>query len=180
VTLLLEPDLVIPPALAPASIWRVLLTGSREWGDRKALWDVLTSIAAQCYGGGYVELVIVHGDCPDGADAIAKAWVSWATSRPWRRLSIRQEPYPADWPAPCRPACKDGCRRLNRKGQWYCNAAGSYRNALMISLGADLCVAFFAIGARNSGTSGCAKGAGKAGIPVRRYRGKAKGSLSVA
>jgi hypothetical protein len=39
----------------------------------------------------------------------------------------------------------------------------------MVSLGADLALAFFARGTSNAGTSDCVKRAGAAQIPIRRF-----------
>lgn len=52
--------------------------------------------------------------------------------------------------------------------EWDGKGAGFARNAEMVALGADLCVAFYKQGAGNKGTDHCASLAGKAGIPVRR------------
>jgi hypothetical protein len=85
--------------------------------------------------------VIVHGACPSGADAMAAEWA--------RDYGVTAEPHPADW---------SGCGK----------AAGFIRNAEMVSLGADVCLAFYKQGAGNKGTDHCASQAEKAGIPVRR------------
>ena len=68
----------------------------------------------------------------------------------WARdYGVQAEEHPADW---------DG----------YGKSAGFIRNAEMVSLGADLCLAFYKQGAGNKGTDHCASLAEKAGIPVRR------------
>lgn len=85
--------------------------------------------------------VIVHGACPTGADAMAAEWAD--------DYGVQAEPHPADWDA-------------------YGKAAGPRRNAEMVALGADLCLAFFKRGAGNRGTGDCAEKALAAGIPVRR------------
>lgn len=118
---------------------RILVTGSRTWIDLKAMHDALADAVTEL-AGTHSSVVIVHGACPTGADKIA---VQWA-----RRNGIHHEPHPADW---------------SRHGR----AAGPRRNAEMVKLGADLCLAFIADG--SPGASGCAALAESAGIPVRRW-----------
>lgn len=117
--------------------FRVLVTGSREWDDMQELRYALIHAAALRLD----SVVIVHGACPSGADAMAAEWA--------RDYGVQAEEHPADW---------DGCGK----------AAGFIRNAEMVSLGADLCLAFYKQGAGNKGTHHCASQAEKAGIPVRR------------
>jgi len=86
------------------------------------------------------ELTVVHGAAP-GADTFAH---HWALSR----HGATPEPHPAAW--------STGGKR-----------AGMIRNAEMVKLGADLCLAF--IRDNSPGASHCAALAEKAGIPVRRF-----------
>jgi hypothetical protein len=98
------------------------------------------------------ELVVVHGHCPTGADRYADVWAQMAGLRPER--------HPADWA---------------RHGK----AAGFRRNAEMVGLGADVCLAF--IGPCTSktcrvppphGSHGASHTAGlaeKAGIPTCKF-----------
>jgi hypothetical protein len=125
--------------------YRILVTGSREWDDDPLLCITL-AMATQEPGCGIrsSNVVIVHGACPNGADKTAGIWA--------RNHGIRTEPHPADW-------------------QGYGKSAGFIRNAEMVSLGADLCLAFYWHGAGNKGTDHCAKQAENAGIPVRRIIG---------
>lgn len=138
--------------------YRILVTGSRTWTDRGRLWDQLDDAV---YQSGYElrDVVIVHGDCPQGTDAMADEWA--------REYAIKAERHPADW-------------RLLGK------AAGFRRNAEMVALGADLCLAFIddctkpdcpfqhSLGAHGShGATHCADLAEKAGIPTQRYPGGA-------
>lgn len=162
---------IIPPPAGPGCTWRVLVTGSREWKDGAAVAAVLTGIAIACHQAGYAGLVIVNGKCEKGLDALATAWVEWALALPGRRLRITEEGHPAKWQDPCRPSCAPDCRRQRRDGEWYCNAAGDYRNAKMAALGADACEAFLADGARNRGTRNCIRHAKRAHIDVRRHNG---------
>ena len=116
---------------------RILVTGSRDWDDKQELRFALIRAASPYLPA----VVIVHGGCPTGADAMAAEWAS--------DMDVPAEPHPADWDA-------------------YGKAAGPRRNAEMVALGADLCLAFFKQGAGNRGTSDCAGKALAAGIPVRR------------
>lgn len=94
-------------------------------------------------------IVVVHGDCPTGADAMAEDFV--LRSRAFLRskgYDIRTEKHPADW-------------------NQYGRAAGPRRNKEMIALGADVCLAFNRGNSR--GTSGTMKLAEEAGIEVLPY-----------
>lgn len=122
-----------------AERFRVLVTGSRTWDDHDIVRDVLTGAVYQ-----NLPAVIVHGACPRGADAIASWWVRQFG----RNLDIAEERHPADW---------------NTLGK----RAGFVRNAEMVALGADVCLAFIRDGSR--GASHTADLAEKAGIPVRRW-----------
>lgn len=121
----------------------MLVTGSRDWTDRELLTEILDGLLA-----GHDVLTLVHGACLRGADAMAQMWAlnrSSATSYG----AVTPEPHPADWAG-------------------YGKQAGFIRNAAMVSLGADLCVAFYKQGAGNKGTDHCATQAERAGIKVRR------------
>lgn len=138
--------------------YRVLVTGSRDWTNRRAIEDTLTAAGALAIALGQ-RLVVVHGACPTGADAQADAWAEWHRER---GQPIDIERHPADW----------------RPGGIFDPSAGPSRNARMVQLGADACFAF--IGPCTSprcrrpdahpshGASGCADLAEQAGIPVRR------------
>jgi hypothetical protein len=86
------------------------------------------------------DIVVVHGNAR-GADKLARLAAI--------KLGFRHEPHPADW---------DG----------YGRAAGFIRNAEMVNLGADICLAVFQSGAGNRGTNHCSGLAVQAGIPVTR------------
>jgi hypothetical protein len=124
--------------------YRVLVTGSRDWEDRKAIDDFLTALAAANTFHNR-PTVIVHGACPRGADAMADDWARWhARHSPL----IEVERHRANW-------------EINGK------RAGFIRNAHMVNLGADICLAFIRNGSR--GASHTARLAEEAGIPVRRW-----------
>ena len=90
---------------------RVLVTGSRDWKNLDVLRDALVQAR---YGSG--PMVVVHGACPSGADAIASWWV-----KQYKHLGITEERHPADW----------------SQGR----SAGFARNADMVKLGAATCIA---------------------------------------
>jgi hypothetical protein len=129
---------------------RVLVTGSRTWTDRDAVFDALDQIAERFAGS---EVVLIHGACPKGADRFASEWAQ-------TRQAITEEPHPADWNGPL------------GKG------AGFARNVEMVESGADLCVTFIArCGCPRTpgphGTHGavhCANKAADAEIPIHHVR----------
>lgn len=113
---------------------RILVTGSRAWSDRARLeWALGAALV-------FRPIVIVHGACPTGADAMAAAWA--------RRAGVEVEAWPADW---------------SRHGR----AAGPRRNQAMVNAGARHCLAFVLPSSR--GTEDCVRRAEAAGIPVKRF-----------
>lgn len=128
---------------------RILITGSRGWANDLAIQSRLYRVLRTC---GVTRpdqpssLVIVHGDCPTGADAIARAWAE-STAEVWPGVS--HEPHPADW------------RQFGR-------GAGPRRNQEMVQAGAELCLAF--IRDRSPGATGCARLALDAGIELHVWR----------
>ena len=118
---------------------RVLVTGSRDWDAEEILRQALISAAFR--GPQERDLIVVHGACPTGADAMVNTWA--------KDYGFPAERHPADWTG-------------------YGKSAGFIRNAEMVVLGADICLAFYKQGAGNKGTDHCASLAEKAGIPVRR------------
>ncbi len=88
------------------------------------------------------DTVFVHGDCPRGADRMVREACI--------RLGYQQEPHPADWDR-------------------HKKAAGFIRNAEMVKLGADLCIAFIVPG-KSNGTEHTATLARSAGIEVCEVR----------
>jgi hypothetical protein len=115
---------------------RVLVTGSRTWRrpDRiNAVLDQILEIVGP--------FVLVHGDCPNGPDALADDWAG-------RHPEVVVERHPADW-------------KMGKQ-------AGFWRNQHMVNLGADLCIGFMR---NNSpGTLHCTTAAICAGIKTRVYR----------
>lgn len=86
---------------------KILVTGSRIWKDENLIQDAL-----QKYN--HMKPVLIHGDCPTGADAIADKIA--------RELGWEIEAYPADW-------------SLGKK-------AGPLRNIYMVDLCPDVVLGF--------------------------------------
>lgn len=112
---------------------RILVTGSRDWTRERDIYDALDTHVAP-------KDVLVHGNCPLGADAYAKHWASGR--------QVAQEAHPADW--------SEG------------KIAGILRNQRMVDLGADLCLVF--VKNDSPGATHCGKAAEKAGIRTIWFR----------
>lgn len=69
-----------------ATCLRVLVTGSRDWTDERAISDALRAIGS---GIASQDVTVVHGHCPTGADAIA--------DKAARIFGMNVERHPADW-----------------------------------------------------------------------------------
>lgn len=121
---------------------RILVTGSRFWSDEQTIEDALWDAYSQLRSPGPV--ILVSGACPQGADAIAE--------HIWEKNNLPVERHPANW----RP-----------KGR-FVKSAGFQRNAEMVALGADICLAF--IKDHSKGATHTADLAEQAGIPTIRYR----------
>lgn len=125
--------------------YRLLVTGSRDWDDVTAIGAAIEQAVIDA---GDRPVLVVHGACPSGADWHADHYARWMRGK---GCTVDVEPHPANW----RPNGK-----LDR-------SAGFRRNAEMVNLGADLCLAF--IRNQSRGASHTAALAEQAGIPVRRY-----------
>lgn len=123
---------------------RILVTGSRDWTDQRRLMHRLME-EDPCAEHGDCNtdcprLVVIHGGCPTGADAMADEFA--------RQSGWTVEVHPARWDR-------------------YGKSAGMIRNSEMVRLGADVCLAF--VKNNSPGASHTARLAEKAGIPVRRF-----------
>ena len=128
---------------------RVLTTGSQLWTDKKLIFQELDWALQDMHLDTDSEYVfeLVHGDCPNGADAMVNEWGEFRKSQ---GFPIKIEKHPADWKGP------------RKRG------AGYARNAEMVKLGADRCLAF--ILNESNGSTHCADLAEAAGIPTERFR----------
>lgn len=129
---------------------RILITGSRNWSDRNKVARAIQHAVVFEEGLHF----IVHGDCPTGADHIAHQYAEGAAH-------LVPEPHPANW-------------------EKYKKAAGYRRNAEMVALGADVCLAFIGACTKadhvdrpphgSHGTDMTVTLAKKAGIPVTIFK----------
>ena len=140
---------------------RLLVTGGRDYADATRVEAELQMAIEARLGPGAdpSRVVLVHGDA-GGLDRLAAAAA--------KRLGFQVEPHRPHWTGPCRPTCPPH-RRRRRDGSDYCPAAGVYRNAEMVELGADLALVF--PGGR--GTADCARRIRVAGIEVLEIGGPA-------
>lgn len=122
---------------------RILVTGSRDWIDLSALTFALgwTFGHLQERAELPVNPVLVHGACPTGADAMA--------DHVWTGQNLPVERHPADWDT-------------------HARRAGFIRNAEMVALGADVCLAFIRNG--SNGATMTARLAKEAGIRTIIFR----------
>jgi hypothetical protein len=125
--------------------YRILVAGSRH-ARAEAVETVIADLDAELLRAalavsadpGLGEIVLVHGACPvGGVDWIADAWAHG------RHPEITVERHPAE-----------------AFGRWP--SCGPVRNSHMVSLGADVCLAFPA--PRSNGTWDCVRKAVRAGI----------------
>lgn len=117
--------------------YRVLVTGSRTWQDTETL-NTQLDIANMAHRG---RMVLVHGACPQGADALADTWAEVN--------GVPVERYPADWNGP------------------HAKAAGFARNMKMVATRPDIVLSFNRGGSK--GTEHCTAAAEAAGLKVLRF-----------
>jgi hypothetical protein len=120
-----------------------LVTGSQEWPSPDIVAEALDSLLWLAKG----SMTLVQGACKRGADAYA---VAWGKQKINEGYSVVIESHPADWNGP------------KKRG------AGFARNAEMVKLGADYCLAF--IYNNSHGSSHAEKLARSSGIPTKTWR----------
>lgn len=78
----------VPPAAPQVREYRLVVTGGRDYGDRDAVFRQLSACRASAARTG-MTLVVIHGDCPTGADHWASLWC--------QRTGVTERRYRADW-----------------------------------------------------------------------------------
>lgn len=125
---------------------RILITGSRDWDNLATIQIALEEIHRSRVVDQRLSqdearnITLVSGACPTGADKMCE-WVA-------EQIGWVVERHPADW------------RTQGKR-------AGFVRNAEMVKLGADVCLAF--IKNNSKGATMTANLAENAGIEVRRF-----------
>lgn len=142
--------------------YRALVTGPRDYDDVRIVHHWLWYALAEARGE-EKRLVVVHGDCPGGADHIADEWGSLMEAA---GNHVRVERHPAQG------------HPTHYFGPWP--GAGPRRNEHMASLGADICLAFLRPCVRDGcprrfahdthGTANCVRQARLYGIDVKEIR----------
>lgn len=138
----------------------VLVTGARDWADYTMLSAALWDQYQFAYALG-MRLKVIHGNCPDGADAMADHW-----AKEMSPYGVIVKPVDADWERPCDDTCYHK-PRYRRDGTRYCPLAGHIRNQQMVDMRPRVCLAFLTPASR--GTRDCARRAEKASVPLIRY-----------
>lgn len=119
---------------------RILVTGSRDWPDTQEGWDIIYRALREAVEDEDLrDVVLVHG-AARGADQTARKAAHF--------IGFGDEAHRPDW-------------------QYSGKRAGLLRNEHMVSLGADICLAFIKDNSR--GASHCASLAEEAGIETRRF-----------
>ncbi len=161
--------------------FRILVTGSRTFTDMRLVHEVFADTIPDPIEPGR-DYVLVHGDCEQGPDSFVDPFCeneAWWVDNAGGSLHAETHPVThADWDR-CAPSCRPAHRRTRRDGSTYCPAAGLRRDAHMVSLGADVCLAFIDPCAKptcrkpkphgSHGATYTADLAEKAGIPTRRW-----------
>lgn len=129
---------------------RIIVTGDRNWYCPDLAEEVLGRLILR-HGPSFV---IVHG----GATGVDRSFAEACSE-----LDIAQEAHPARWDDLDAPGA---VIRHTQRGRPYNANAGPARNAHMVSLGADLCLAFHRSLHDSKGTMDCVRRAIGAAIPT--------------
>ena len=142
--------------------YRIIVTGSRLWDDGRFIAATL----GDAVPGRARDVVVVHGMCDPRNPATGRK-IPWAAAEKLP-LEDQLKLASADWLAD-RWAAMHGATAERHPADWerYGKPAGFRRNAEVVALGGNLCLAFVKDSSR--GATQCADLAAKAGIPVRRF-----------
>ncbi|MGW6602278.1 SLOG family protein [Streptomyces sp. NPDC055036] len=137
--------------------YRILVTGSRYWDNATVIRDALLRVRRETDR----PITVVHGACPKGVDDMA----AWLVNRAPEAYQMTAEPHPAQG------------HPTENFGPWP--GAGPRRNAHMVQLGADICLAFIGPCVKHNcriplphgshGATHCADLAEQTGITTRKY-----------
>lgn len=127
--------------------YRILITGSRSWTDRGIIREALRKAYNDAKLAGNSEILLISGACPKGADRICE--------EVWTANNLPLELHPADW------------KPYPERAGYIRKQVGYIRNAEMVQLGAQICLAFIKDGSK--GASMTATLAEKAGVPTQRF-----------
>lgn len=123
--------------------FRILITGSREWNDLNLMRNALAKAREMNVEG--FPMVIVHGGAR-GADKMAGLLAR-------DTADASEEVHEANW----------------RPLGYFDPMQGFVRNQKMVDLRADLAIAFYRVGAKNSGTKDCVARIQKTSIPLWEF-----------
>lgn len=152
-------------AKAKFEAYRCLVTASRTFTARSALYAALDEAEQRAWDLGYRLIVVVEGDA-QGGDKMAGDWAELPSPLPGMGRAAERHPLTrADW----------------YPGGKFDRPAGMKRNGLMVSRGAHECIAAVDECAKTTcmrpkphgshGASGCIEMARRAGIKVREVKG---------
>jgi hypothetical protein len=133
----------------PLKTFHVLVTGSRGWPqDRAYMIDTALDEAVEIARKEVADLLLVRHGAAEGVDTMASNWVKRnPVAQHW--MPVVEEIHRPAWDIHGRPA-------------------GHIRNAQMVNMGAELCLAF--IKDESAGATGCLQAAGRAGIVTWIWR----------
>jgi hypothetical protein len=165
----------------------VLVTGSRFWDNTALIKEALDQAVADAVTAGYPEFVLRHGKAYPpfsarlgrrpwrSADYLAHLWFQHTTRGPLPIPVMVEQERPADWDAPCRPACQGRTHRgrtvdhritrPNGHGN-YCPDAGKIRNRDMALEDPRPTVGVAFHRDNSSGTAHCIRTMRELSIPV--------------
>lgn len=121
---------------------KILITGSRDWQNEEIIFQAIKdeTDSARVREIAEPHFIIIHGDCPTGADRFAEAIA--------HAQGYEVQAYPADW-------------------EKYGRRAGMIRNKEMLDLEPDIVLGFPL--KQSKGTIGCLNEAMRRQIPIKVF-----------